>query len=354
MTGPEGCPGRGVSMDATGGRARRLVWTGGVVGLALLVWTLPASAGLVSGPGTVPLGRPHMASTPAGLRVAAGPYSGHIGISADGVGMYLSSTGFVSVKIHDPNSTILVALLYSKTNSYNTISQIGFNGQVVPLTFVPGDEPLCCPDFFPTYRADVTDIVAQAIGSGSGVYDFMVDESMAGVDNSAIDGEALYVVYQDDALPNREVYLYEGGVTSATPEDVSVPLLTPYAGGPAKMSIGDSYSTEECPPGSGQYTVITLEGQTVSNCAGGWDDGDSLNNGALITVGGLGDDFYNPAAGGKDDEKYNIAQFIPNGETILDLTFANPSDDDSVFVLAVGITMPTSLPGRLADAGLFS
>ena len=115
------------------------------------------------------------------------------------------------------------------------------------------------------------------------------------------------------------------------------------------MSIGDSYSTEECPPSSGQYTVIQLEGQTVSNCAGGFEDGDSPNNGALITVGGLGDDFYNPAAGGQDDEKYNIAQFIPNGDTMLDLTFANPSDDDSVFVLAVGITMPTSLPGRLAD-----
>ena len=38
----------------------------------------------------------------------------------------------------------------------------------------------------------------------------------------------------------------------------------------------------------------------------------------------------------------------------MDLTFANPSDDDSVFVLAVGITMPTSLPGRLADTGLFN
>ena len=90
----------------------------------------------MSGPGTAPPGRPPSVSRPDGLRIAAGPFAGHIGISADGVGMALSSTGNISVKIHDPNSTILAALLYSKPNNYATISQIGFNGQVVPLTFV--------------------------------------------------------------------------------------------------------------------------------------------------------------------------------------------------------------------------
>jgi len=285
------------------------------------------------------------------MQVAAGPFSGHLGISGDGLGT-LSDTGTLTVVIHDPNSTILSALLYLKTNNYATTSQVGFEGQTVPLTFVPGDSPSCCPDFFPTYRADVTSIVAAAVGTGSGTFLMDVDESVTGLTSDLVDGEALYVVYDDASLPSREIYLMEGGVTSLTPEAVDVPLLTPYSGGAAKMSIGISFSTEECPPVGTQYTVVTVQGNVVSDCAGGLEDG-AYANGALITVGGWGDDFMNPAVSGADDEKYNLAPSLTVGDTTVHLTFANPSDDDSTFVLAIGITMPSAKDRVKADAGLF-
>lgn len=283
------------------------------------------------------------------MRVAAGPFSGHLGMSGDGVGV-LSTTGTLTVKIHDPNSTILSALLYSKTNNAATISQIGFQGQTVPLEAVPGDSPACCPGFFPTYRADVTSIVADTVGGGSGNFQFNVDESVAG-DTDFIDGEALYVVYEDANLPMREIYLMEGGVTSITPEPVTVPLLSDYAGGPAKMSLGISFSTGDCPVG--QVTFVTVEGNTISDCAGGFDDGASAN-GALISVGGWGDDFVNPAVSGHDDEKYNLASYLTVGDSALDFTFTNPNDDDSLFALAVVITMPSHLSRRMLNAGVFN
>jgi hypothetical protein len=42
------------------------------------------------------------------------------------------------------------------------------------------------------------------------------------------------------------------------------------------------------------------------------------------------------------------------GDTTVHLTFANASDDDSTFVLAIGITMPSGKAGVRANAGLFS
>jgi hypothetical protein len=337
-------------MAVSSSHARRAAAMLSALGAGLVLMLPNASAEPTRPPGTASPRPPGPPAVPAEMRVAAGPFSGHLGISGDGVGVVESATGTLTVKIHDPNSTILSALLYSKTNDYYTISQIGFQGQTVPLEFVPGDSPACCPGYFPTYRADVTSIVADTVGSGSGIFAFTVDESVAG-DTTLIDGEALYVVYEDANLPLREVYLMEGGVTSVAPEPVTVPLLSDYAGGPAKMSLGISYSAG-CP--NGQMTIVTVEGSAISDCAGGFDDGDALANGALITVGGWGDDFVNPAVSGHDDEKYNLAPYLTAGDSALDFTFTDPTDDDSLFVLAVVITMPSHLAPRMVNAGVFN
>ena len=331
----------------------RVVWIAAAAATALSL-AVPSAASGSSGATGVAIPRSSgglRPSQPVGMQVAAGPFSGHLGITGDGLGT-LSDTGTLTVKIHDPDSTILSALLYVKTNNYATASQIGFEGETVPLTFVPGDSPSCCPGFYPTYRADVTSIVAATVGSGSGTFLMDVDESVTGLGSDLVDGEALYVVYDDASLPSREIYLMEGGVTSLTPEPVDVSLLSPYAGGRAKMSIGISFSTEECPPVGSQYTIVTVQGNVVSDCAGGFEDG-AFANGALLTVGGYGDDFANPAQSGADDEKYDIAPSLTVGDTTIDLTFENPSGDDSTFVLAIAVTMPVTRDGARANAGVF-
>ncbi len=278
------------------------------------------------------------------MQTAAGPFSGHIAVSADGLGVELSSSGQIQTAIALPNSTILVALLYSKTNNAGTMSQIGFAGATVPMTEVPSD-----PIGLLTYRGDVTSLVAAAVGTGSGTFNFTVDESVTGLSTQAVDGEALYVVYQNTSLPTREVYIMEGGVTSPAGEAVDVPLLTPYAGGRARMSIGDSFSTGDCPVE--QYTIITVQGQQLTPCAGGLDDGDAFANGALITVGGIGDDFANP--GRADDELYHIQQLLTLGDTSIHFVLTNPDNGDSVFTLALAIQAPGA-GDNAAAKGLFN
>jgi hypothetical protein len=143
----------------------------------------------------------------------------------------------------------------------------------------------------------------------------------------------------------------EGGVTSVTGEIVTVPLLTPYAGGKARLGIADSFSGQSREGMAsrsgdacivfGQVTIIDVQGRRLSDCAGGWDDGDAYANGALMTVGGLDDNFANPAQTGSDDEKYTISSYLSVGDESVDATFTNPTGDDSVFAMALLIAIAT-------------
>ncbi len=93
--------------------------------------------------------------------------------------------------------------------------------------------------------------------------------------------------------------------------------------------------------------------QTLSILAGGQDKG-AGENGALITVGGIGDNPANPPdpnAGPNgdprfDDELYNLvlgnsvnlAPFVSNGDTSTTIFTQNPSFDDLIFFTGVNVT----------------
>lgn len=241
-------------------------------------------------------------------------------------------------------STVVQALLYAKTLGFAHITQIGFAGNVVPVTELPHaivDSPACCTDFFPTFRADVTSIVAGVVGGGGGIFDFVINESAAITEagTQAIDGTALFVIYSNPSLPSREIHLLEGGLTGPTPDIEQVSLLSPYTGGPAEMGVAISFSAglqepvpaHDCPVG-GMVTVINVEDRLLSPCAGNKDDGDANANGTLMTVGGIGDDLLNP---GVDDERYDLTSFLTPGDAVIDMDFSNASDDDSLFALYV-------------------
>ncbi len=294
----------------------------------------------------------------ADLRSAAGPFVGNIGISADGLGISLSSIGQLQVEIPLPNSRIVQALLYVKTSFNAHLSQIGFGGNIVPLTELPHsivDSPPCCPDFFPTFRVDVTQIVANTVGNGSGLFNFQVNESTAITGLlSEIDGTALYVIYSNPSLPYRQIYILEGGLTGPNTDTVNLPLVSPYSGRPAEMGVAISFSAgdqeppaHDCP--TDMVTFIRVQGNLLTSCAGNQDDGDANANGALITVGGIGDDLLNPAQSGVDDERYNLTPFLTVGDAVLNLTFSNPSADDSLFALYVQIEAPPPFDICLQD-----
>ena len=96
-------------------------------------------------------------------------------------------------------------------------------------------------------------------------------------------------------------------------------------------------------------TVLTA--QHLTSDAGGPDDGlpilgqTKVDNGALLTVGGLDDSNSNPANPNGasqsdaryDDELYNLAPFLEDGDTKLRVFTKNISDDDNIMFAAFAI-----------------
>jgi hypothetical protein len=103
----------------------------------------------------------------------------------------------------------------------------------------------------------------------------------------------------------------------------------------------------DCP--TDMVTVINVEGNLLTTCAGNKDDGDANANGALMTVGGIGDDLLNPSQSGVDDERYNLTPFLSVGDSVINMNFTNLSGDDSLFALYVQIEAPPPFDKCLQD-----
>ena len=209
------------------------------------------------------------------------------------------------------------------------------------------------------YRANVTAQMQAAIGGGSASpFLFSVTENTL---NSYTDGEVLAIVFSNPADPTRTIALLDGVDPSSgatTVVNYSSPLSG--VGSPGfseEMSIGDGYSYQ-ADYNLEQASTITVNGRTLTQSAGGMDDGEG-ENGALITVGGIGDSTANPdptlgpsndstAADGDrtDDELYDLGQgndvnpapFVANGDTSTTITTFNSSHDDLIFFLGINVT----------------
>ncbi len=119
--------------------------------------------------------------------------------------------------------------------------------------------------------------------------------------NSFIDGEILVVVFKMPAsFPSRTVALMFGAQQLAG-DRFELSLLNPInknaPGATLNMGLGISFSCQNpsgCAGAGQQFTTVTINGQRLTTAAGGEDDGETAN-GALITVGGLGDSLNKPA-----------------------------------------------------------
>ena len=107
------------------------------------------------------------------------------------------------------------------------------------------------------------------------------------------------------------------------------------------------------------FSLVDVNDDRLTSCAGNYDDGIG-ENGALITVGGVGDDTANPAdplqqpGDGQeervdDDELYDIASFTDQGDTELTITTSNPSQDDNLFLAVVQIAAQTTVANEICD-----
>jgi hypothetical protein len=206
--------------------------------------------------------------------------------------------------------------------------------------------------FLTSARAEVTAQVAAKVGTGGGQASFVV-----GTDPATLDGVALVVIYSNPGLPTTTIAVLDG---AASPGGDTItfgfgqPVDPTSANFRATLSLGSGHGFQgpegghACGAGAPQSSLIDVNGKRLTSCAGNYDDG-AGTNGALITVGGVGDAPDNPANpnqrpmdGGSprvsDDELYNLRPFLAKGTSEISITTSNPSGDDLVFLAVIAVT----------------
>jgi len=295
-------------------------------------------------------------------------YFANAALSIDGLGVRGAGTGQLQANVPS-GSQILGAYLYTSSLwganiSPGTVFPVRLNGTLLN----PSAGTLLTPNVNPvnTIRYDVTNIVNSAIQGGpGGLYNFNLQE------NGDNDGSVLVIAYSNAATQGRSAIIYDGEL-STTGDTSRLNFASPYTGGNLIMSLASTFSFQP----SGQFTQIDVRtsnnpiARRLTTSAGGWDDGERAN-GALITVGGIGDSPENPDPFASsfdgprvDDELYNLAlgnsananPFITPGDRWADLITINPSNDDNVFGLFISadfmLINPIPTPGAAALLGL--
>lgn len=201
--------------------------------------------------------------------------------------------------------------------------------------------------------ADVTALVMAKLNAApAGLVNFTISE----VNSSGIDGEILAVIFDDpnQTVSNTVALLFGaqniGGDTFAIglaePIDKTDPNLA------LDLSLGISFGFQST-TNSAQRSIVDVNGQRLSSFAGGQDDGLS-ENGALLTVGGIGDSNANPSplqVGGPltfrtDDELYNLLPLVNQGDASINVFTQNPSNDDNIFFAALTLKSATAVVGE--------
>ena len=276
-------------------------------------------------------------------------FSGNVGLSVDGVGGNNAAVGDVQAEI-PIGATILRAYLYSAglpfpfysdapttLLDYNT-SGITLAGNVIDnFDTLVGATSTPRPDIgrWFTARADVTSLVRTlTMGAGTSSFNWAVTE---GTKNLLIDGEALVIVYSDPSRPLGSIALLDGGQDTGgetSTVNLGTPLSDPNAAGfAAELGVAISFSC------CNQKSTIKINGTTLTDNAGQLDDGDICCDGALITVGGLGDPLSLPNPSYADDhEHYDLRPFLSTGDTSFSIFTNNATGDDNIFFASLYLT----------------
>ncbi len=253
------------------------------------------------------------------------------GLSIDAVGLNDRTDGIVQADI-PAGAEIYKAYLYSASVWSSGLSDVMFEGATLSSNASSRlDVGSKQANPASENRWDVTSAVASKVGSGSGLFDFTVNEL------GYLDGEILAVLYSVPTGDIQTAMIFDGELAT-TGSNFFVGLGSPYDGSDVIMSLGISYGYQP----SGQYTTVDINGQRLTSSAGGQDDGYAANGG-LITAGGIGDSALNPTdpyatdgAGPRyDDELYNLKYLLTNGINTINISTLNPSNDDNVFFMGL-------------------
>lgn len=265
----------------------------------------------------------------------AAVFTGEVGLSVDGLGSTASATGNIQAFI-PLGATVLRAFLYAPTVNGANFTTGTFNAAGITLGgfAVANFNAIVGIPGYSTGRADVTALVQALAGGGSASqYQFAVTE---GTRSSSIDGIVLAIVYQLAGLPQASIALLDGGQAQGgetTTVNFASPITDPSSPSfVAQLGLGISFSA------GGQQSNVDVNGQALTRFAGDNDDG-APQNGALITVGGLGDNPLNNVADyADDDELYTLTPFLRTGDTQFTIRTDNPSSDDNIFFASLYVT----------------
>ncbi|MFP8880223.1 MAG: choice-of-anchor L domain-containing protein, partial [Myxococcota bacterium] len=257
--------------------------------------------------------------------------TGNISLSADGAG----STGdSATIQVEKPNAaaTVRSAFLSCAATGARVIGddEVSLNGN--PVSFSVSAANSTGEIFFHNVFGEVTAIVKPTVDAAlPGLVDFTQSEALTST--GFIEGCALYVIFDDPGATDGTIFILFGSQTT-TGDSFNVTLAEPLdtANDTADFGLAISFSFQ----GSKMVSSIDINGTRLTSSAGGHDDGGD-SNGALVTVGGIGDTNDNPAPfdapnGPRfDDELYSLLPLLGPGDTSIRIDTINPSDDDNIF-----------------------
>jgi hypothetical protein len=285
-------------------------------------------------------------------------FFGNGGYSADGVGISPSGTLLAEIP---PGSTVEQAYLYSSTWGTSAASVVvNFDGTQYSLSEMTQSTYNGCCNLkaFKHTSPELVNQVKVKVGSGSVTpFSFPITEVSPSTGN--IDGVGLVVIFSNPTLPENSIIMVDGGLPVTSEKTIiglGQPLDKTVDGFDATLSlgIGFSFPGADGTCGSGQVSRVDINGQRLTSCAGGADDGFN-SNGGLFTIGGVGDDTNNPpnpnGPGGLDDELYSISDLLNQGDTTIEIDTENFSSNDIIFLAIVQITARASV-GEICGDGI--
>jgi hypothetical protein len=280
---------------------------------------------------------------------------GKIKLSMDALGM-MEAEGKIQVE-KPTDGKLRKAFLLSATTGFTgyklTSGDVKLNGNPVAW-----EKEIASSISSYNYWADVTNMVKPIIdGAPAGIVDLTLYET----NSSMIDGEILVAIFDD---PNQKtdntVILYFGA------QNVAGDVFTIDTGKEIDLddenlvldfSLGISYGWQ----GTGQYSTVDINGTRLTTSAGGQDDG-TASNGALMTVGGVGDTNSNPADPNAlpnndprlDDELYDLKPFVKDGDKTITVNTQNPSVDDNILFAALFLGATGNINAINLDVSLYN
>ena len=276
--------------------------------------------------------------------------TGNISVSVDAEGNNQTAGG--TLRVEKPaGATVRRAVLMA--NSHGVLgNRVIDNGDVI-LAGEPVDWQRSVfngigsnASFFHNVFGDVTSIVKPILDpSPAGEILIPVRE----VGTQGINGTVLVVIFDDPSQPTLNTVILQFGGQDTDGDTFVINFAEPFDPSieRAEMGLGIGHSFQGT-SGTPMVNRIDVNGQRLTSSAGGEDDGTSVN-GALITVGGIGDSSDNPPnpfAGSSgqrtDDELYDMLPFISPGDTQVEVFSVNPTDDDNIFFAYFFISAPSA------------